>query len=177
MSENGNGAAVKRFPVFRGIVLPLLSKVAVPIACSIVGALGIYYAEIAKLAEEAAREAATEEVERASEANLFVSRHLRRFLPTSYVAPVFTLTMARPAPDPTPVPEPLPEIPEGVIEDQAQDLYQLWEDERGWAANAPPRVEGDQEQDQCQDQDDRTRRYLRRALEQQQAQCQMQEER
>jgi hypothetical protein len=71
---------------FRRIILPLLEKVLVPIVCAGVGALGVYYAEIAKLAKDAGREAAGEEIKRADDAREFVFANLPA------VAPVVSAT-------------------------------------------------------------------------------------
>lgn len=90
MGAHGKLDTTPRKGAFNRIILPLLEKVLVPIVAAGIGAVGVYYAEIAKMARAAGREAAGEEIRRADDARKFVFNHLPA------VAPVVTSTKTEP---------------------------------------------------------------------------------
>jgi len=146
---------------FRRIVLPLLEKVLVPIAAAGIGALGVYYAEIAKLAKDAGREAAGEEIKRADDARAFVFANMPAVAP---IAPEATSTQAD-------------DLTLQRREATLRKMLVLWNERR--ALDAAVAVVGGQVQDQDQTQDppQPPEDYLRRAVrdaEMVQAQVQMQ---
>lgn len=114
----------KHGPVAR-FVLAFGKDILVPIGAATIGALGVYYVEIAKLTDERVREAAAEEIDRADAARDFVERHLQPTI-DDYRARTAS------AEDPTDVEPPDLDSPEVRMR-----LLEMWESEHAPVGLAP----------------------------------------